>query len=107
MKADEARKRPMKHRATGLLLAAHALAFAQPQPAVPEDDSQRIPSAVLQEEAEKAPPVGASSVFIEGNGELVSRRTLIVPIAATDSRREVLRALADGRGDWQIGPGLT
>jgi hypothetical protein len=103
----------MRRPTTALLLAAHALAFAQPQPAEPQDDSARIPLSVLEEDDSAAapPPAAAArsaSVFLEGNGEVVSRRDLLVPVpAVTSRRREVLRLLADGRGDWQLGPGLT
>lgn len=99
----------MKRCAGLALLAAHALlAFAQPGTNAQEDDSGRIPLAVLQEEPQTAPaPARTASVFIEGNGEMVVRRALLVPIASPDRRRQVLRALADGRGDWQIGPGFT
>jgi hypothetical protein len=79
----------------------HTFAAAQPQ-----DDSTRIPPALLEEPAEPAPPQ-AGSVFLEGNAEQVSRRTLLVPIPSADPQRQVLRLLADGRGDWQPSPALS
>ena len=92
----------MRRPALALLLALPALAAAQPP-----DDSARIPAALLAEPADPAPAVvPAGAVFLEGNAEQVQRRTLAVPIPSPDPRRQVLRLLADGRGDWQPRPGL-
>lgn len=86
------------------LLLTQAAAFAQ----APADDHLRIPLAVLEDSApEPAEPPRSSSVFVEANGEAVRRRPLAVPLPAAALNREVLRLLVDGRGDWQLGTGLT
>lgn len=97
----------MKPPVVGLwLLAAQAAAFAQ-APA-PTDDSQRIPLSVLEDRTpEMAELPRTSAVFAEANGEAVRRRALAVPVPASALDREVLRLLVDGRGDWQLGTGLT
>lgn len=98
----------MKRIVIGILLPwVQALAWAQ-QPPMQDDDIRRIPLSVLEGDTEETvPSPWAGSVFIEGNGEAVSRRTLMVPIAPGDRYRRVLRLLADGRGDRQLSPDVV
>jgi hypothetical protein len=93
----------------GLAIGLGFVLAPAPRTASAEEDQQRIPANVLGDEPVAAPAAaaGSESIFVEANGEQVTRRTLLVPIESPDHRREVWRLIADARGDKALSDRVT
>jgi hypothetical protein len=91
-----------------------ACAVLLPLRSLADDDSARIPTQALDDEAAPpAPPVPAAaaaagvSAYAEAQAEAFARRPLVVPIGPTDPHPRIARALADVRAQAAVATGWS